>query len=68
MLGTLPPAHQKSRKSIRRQHRSSLDVRAFRSITGLDATASAVGEMIYNLCKAIGGRITKEIAECVFLR
>jgi phosphoesterase RecJ-like protein len=23
--------------------------------------------MIYNLCKAIGGRITKEIAECVYM-
>ncbi|NOT47827.1 MAG: bifunctional oligoribonuclease/PAP phosphatase NrnA, partial [Acidobacteria bacterium] len=24
-------------------------------------------EMIYNLCKAIGGRVTKEIAECVYM-
>ncbi len=39
----------------------------FGSINWIDATASAVGEMIYNLCKAIGGRITKEIAECVYL-
>lgn len=39
----------------------------FGAINWIDATASAVGEMIYNLCKAIGGRITKEIAECVYL-
>ncbi len=39
----------------------------FGTINWIDATASAVGEMIYNLCKAIGGRITKEIAECVYL-
>jgi bifunctional oligoribonuclease and PAP phosphatase NrnA len=39
----------------------------FGSINWIDATASAVGEMIYNLCKAIGGRVTKEIAECVYL-
>lgn len=38
----------------------------FGNINWIDATASAVGEMIYNLCKAIGGRITKEIAECVY--
>ena len=39
----------------------------FGTINWIDATASAVGEMIYNLCKAIGGRISKEIAECVYL-
>lgn len=39
----------------------------FGTINWIDATASAVGEMIYNLCKAIGGRITTEIAECVYL-
>lgn len=39
----------------------------FGSINWIDATASAVGEMIYNLCKAIGGRITKDIAECVYM-
>ncbi len=39
----------------------------FGSINWIDSTASAVGEMIYNLCKAIGGRITKEIAECVYM-
>ena len=39
----------------------------FASINWIDSTASAVGEMIYNLCKAIGGKITKEIAECVYM-
>ena len=39
----------------------------FGTINWIDATASAVGEMIYNLCKAIGGRITREIAECIYL-
>ena len=39
----------------------------FGTINWIDPTASAVGEMIYNLCKAIGGRITKEIAECIYL-
>lgn len=39
----------------------------FGTINWIDSTASAVGEMIYNLCKAIGGKITKEIAECLYL-
>ena len=39
----------------------------FGSINWIDATASAVGEMIYNLCKAIGGRVTREIAACVYM-
>ncbi len=39
----------------------------FGSINWIDSTASAVGEMIFNLCKAIGGRITREIAECVYM-
>lgn len=39
----------------------------FGTINWIDQTASAVGEMIYNLCKAIGGRISKEIAECIYL-
>ena len=38
----------------------------FGSINWIDPTASAVGEMIYNLCKAIGVRVTKEIAECIY--
>lgn len=39
----------------------------FGTINWIDPTASAVGEMIYNLCKAIGGRVTPEIAECVYM-
>lgn len=39
----------------------------FGTINWIDSTASAVGEMIYNLCKAIGGRISKDIAECVYM-
>jgi bifunctional oligoribonuclease and PAP phosphatase NrnA len=39
----------------------------FGTINWIDPTASAVGEMIYNLCKAIGGRITREIAECIYM-
>ena len=39
----------------------------FGTINWIDATASAVGEMIYNLCKAIGGRISREIAECLYM-
>jgi phosphoesterase RecJ-like protein len=38
----------------------------FGAINWIDSTASAVGEMIYNLCKAIGVRPTKEIAECIY--
>lgn len=38
----------------------------FGTINWIDATASAVGEMIYNLCKATGVRVTVEIAECVY--
>jgi bifunctional oligoribonuclease and PAP phosphatase NrnA len=39
----------------------------FGSINWIDSTASAVGEMIYNLCKAIGGRVTREISECLYM-
>jgi phosphoesterase RecJ-like protein len=38
----------------------------FGQVNWIDSTASAVGEMIYNLCKAIGGKVSKEIAECVY--
>ena len=38
----------------------------FGTINWIDSTASAVGEMVYNLCKAIGVRPTKELAECVY--
>src|SRR3982750_1619770 len=38
----------------------------FGQVNWIASTASAVGEMIYNLCKAIGVRPTREIAECVY--
>ena len=45
-------------------HHSTTEL--FGGINWIDSTAAAVGEMIYNLCKATGGRVTKEIAECVY--
>jgi phosphoesterase RecJ-like protein len=58
-------------KNLENQFTVNIDHHAtcahFGSINWIDATASAVGEMIYNLCKAIGGRITREIAECLYL-
>src|SRR5438128_5667241 len=38
----------------------------FGSINWIDSTASAVAEVIHNLCKATGVRVTKPIAECVY--
>lgn len=38
----------------------------FGSINWIDSTAAAVGEMIYNLAKAIGAKVTQEIASCVY--
>jgi phosphoesterase RecJ-like protein len=38
----------------------------FGKINWIDSTASACGEMIYNLCKATGVRVTREIAECCY--
>jgi len=38
----------------------------FGDINWIDSTASAVGEMIYNLCKALGVRVTPAIASCVY--
>jgi phosphoesterase RecJ-like protein len=45
-------------------HQSTTEL--FGTVNWIDSTASAVGEMIYNLCKATGVRVTKEIAECVY--
>src|SRR5918999_4427230 len=45
-------------------HHSTTEL--FGTINWIDSTASAVGEMIYNLCKATGVRVTVEIAECVY--
>jgi len=38
----------------------------FGHINWIDPTAAAVGEMIYNLCKALGININQPIAECVY--
>lgn len=38
----------------------------FGKINWIDSTAAAVGEMIYNLAKAIGAKITPELASCVY--
>src|SRR5262249_55245648 len=38
----------------------------FGAVNWIDPTASAVGEMIYNLCKAMGVRVTKEIGEGIY--
>src|SRR5437773_9643140 len=45
-------------------HHSTTEL--FGTINWIDSTASAVGEMIYNLSKATGVRVTKEIAECLY--
>ncbi len=45
-------------------HHSTTEL--FGTVNWIDSTASAVGEMIYNLSKATGVRVTKEIAECVY--
>lgn len=36
------------------------------NVNWIDSTAAAVGEMIYNLAKAIGARINPEMASCVY--
>jgi phosphoesterase RecJ-like protein len=38
----------------------------FGDINWIDSTAAAVGEMIYNLCKALGVEVTKDIADCIY--
>jgi len=38
----------------------------FGDLNWIDSTAAAVGEMIYNLAKAIGSKITPEISSCVY--
>ena len=35
-------------------------------VNWIDSTAAAVGEMVYNLAKAIGAKITPELASCVY--
>lgn len=38
----------------------------FGSLNWIDSTAAAVGEMIYNLAKAMGVKITSELASCIY--
>jgi phosphoesterase RecJ-like protein len=45
-------------------HHSTTEL--FGNVNWIDSTAAAVGEMIYNLAKAIGARITPELASCVY--
>lgn len=45
-------------------HHSTTEL--FGDVNWIDSTAAAVGEMIYNLAKAIGSRINPELASCVY--
>lgn len=38
----------------------------FGDLNWIDSTAAAVGEMIYNLAKAIGAKVSPEVASCVY--
>ena len=38
----------------------------FGNVNWIDSTAAAVGEMVYNLAKAIGARVTSELASCIY--
>ncbi len=38
----------------------------FGNLNWIDSTAAAVGEMIYNLAKAMGVKITPELASCIY--
>lgn len=38
----------------------------FGNLNWIDSTAAAVGEMIYNLAKALGVQITPELASCIY--
>src|SRR2546423_226349 len=38
----------------------------FGDINWIDPTAAAVGEMLYNLCKALGVEVSNEIADCIY--
>jgi phosphoesterase RecJ-like protein len=55
---------------LERQHVVNIDHHSttalFGNVNWIDSTASAVGEMIYNLCKALGVTPTKEIATCTY--
>lgn len=45
-------------------HHSTTEL--FGNLNWIDSTAAAVGEMVYNLAKAIGARITPELASCIY--
>ncbi|MFN7929452.1 MAG: bifunctional oligoribonuclease/PAP phosphatase NrnA [Blastocatellia bacterium] len=38
----------------------------FGNLNWIDSTAAAVGEMVYNLAKAMGVQITSELASCIY--
>jgi len=54
----------KDRFVVNIDHHSTTEL--FGDLNWIDSTAAAVGEMIYNLAKAIGSKITPEIASCVY--
>lgn len=54
----------KDRFVVNIDHHSTTEL--FGNVNWIDSTAAAVGEMIYNLAKAIGARITPELASCVY--
>jgi phosphoesterase RecJ-like protein len=54
----------KDRFVVNIDHHSTTD--PFGDINWIDSTSAAVGEMVYNLCKALGLEVTKEIAECIY--
>jgi phosphoesterase RecJ-like protein len=54
----------KDRFVVNIDHHSTTEL--FGDLNWIDSTAAAVGEMIYNLAKAIGAKITPEIASCVY--
>ena len=55
---------------LEKQHVVNIDHHSttalFGNVNWIDSTASAVGEMVYNLCKALGVTPTREIATCVY--
>jgi phosphoesterase RecJ-like protein len=56
--------HLKDQFVVNIDHHSTTAL--FGDINWIDSTAAAVGEMVYNLAKAIGARITPELASCVY--
>jgi len=54
----------KNQFTVNIDHHSTTE--PFGDINWIDSTSAAVGEMIYNLSKALGVEVTKEIAECIY--